>query len=66
MFTFKKTGKDLPNVDITEIHSTTELHIMNADDTTSCTCCKKPFKDGDKCQISNVNGKMKVNHEACE
>lgn len=65
MFTFKKAKGDEPNIDLTKIHSTSELHIMTANKTTQCSTCSKDFKNGDECQIFSKGSKMIVEHVRC-
>jgi len=67
MFYYKK-NKDSPAVDMKKEHSTLELHIMSdvLTSSTKCNDCGKAFKDGDKCGVVSVGGKMVVEHEECK
>ncbi len=68
MFTYKKGKKDEDvNIDLFELHSTLEIHVMSNNDldTTVCATCNKSFKNGDKCGIVELNGTLKPAHERC-
>ena len=65
MFYFKKIDGNSPNVDTLKEHSTLELHIMTANNTTECSTCNKEFKDGEECQVYSKGSKMLVTHRYC-
>ena len=65
-FTFKKQKEGIVNIDLTKVHGTAEVHVMAETKASKCSTCKKVFKDGDKCAVSSVMGKYKVNHIGCE
>ena len=65
----EETGDNLSdvNVDISQPHTTMELHVMrNPDlDTTVCGVCQHPFEDGDECGIIKDKTVLKPAHREC-
>lgn len=63
-FTIRKT-KDVIEVDLEKIHSTSELHFFNELNHDKCFQCNKEFKNGDECGIVELGGSLHVIHIIC-
>jgi len=67
MFYFKKAKKeDEPDVDMTKVHSTLELHFMRQFGPDLCSYCSKKFKEGDALQLKTNQTITTVCHIECE